>query len=228
MPGMQRLLGESKRDRVMDAWSRVAGRIEQATDVLGTVTFYCTLAMVAAGTYNAIMRYLSRWAHIDPESTEGLDPVLYWIGEAARRLSSNTFIELQWYLFSLVFLLGAAYTLRCNAHVRVDVFYNRLTLEKKAWINILGSLLFLMPFCVLMIWTSWPDVIDSWERLEGSPDPGGLPRYPLLTVIPLAFLMLMLQGVAYIIREFAVLYDIAVLRKIARLWQAESEGSVRG
>ena len=142
MPGMQRLLGESKRDRVMDAWSRVAGRIEQATDVLGTVTFYCTLAMVAAGTYNAIMRYLSRWAHIDPESTEGLDPVLYWIGEAARRLSSNTFIELQWYLFSLVFLLGAAYTLRCNAHVRVDVFYNRLTLEKKAWINILGSLAF--------------------------------------------------------------------------------------
>ncbi len=223
MSGPQDLSRESKGDRVMDAWSSIADRIERVNDALGSITFYCTLAMVAAGTYNAVMRYLSRWAHIDPGSTDGLDPVLYWIGEAARKLSSNTFIELQWYLFSLVFLLGAAYTLRCNAHVRVDVFYSRLTLEKKAWVNILGSVLFLMPFCALMIWTSWPDVMDSWARLEGSPDPGGLPRYPLLTVIPLAFLFLMLQGAVYIIREVSVLYDISVLRRTVREWHDSTD-----
>ena len=207
----------------MDACSRIADRIEKVTDTVGIATFYCTLAMVAAGTYNAIMRYMSGWAHFKPESTGKLEVALRWIGEAARTLSSNTFIELQWYLFSLVFLLGAAYTLRRHAHVRVDVVYSRLTLEQKAWVNILGCVLLLMPFCALMIWTSWSDVIDSWARLEGSPDPGGLPRYPLLTVIPLAFLMLMFQGVAYIIREVAVLYDIAVLRKIAREWHEVSD-----
>ena len=104
--------------------------------------------------------------------------VLHWVGELARQASSNTFIELQWYLFSLVFLLGAAYALKTGAHVRVDIFYNRISPTAKAWVNIAGTVVFLIPFCLLMISTSWPVVVDSWIRLEGSPDPGGLPRYP--------------------------------------------------
>ena len=209
----------SRMDRLMDRGVRLADRIESFVDRTGALTRYCVLLMVIIGCYNAIVRYISRWSHIDPDSAEGLDTVLLWVGEIARRMSSNTFIELQWYLFSLVLLLGAAYALRCHAHVRVDIFYGRLTLKGRAWINVLGTLLFLVPFCVLMVWASWPDVLDSWARLEGSPDPGGLPRYPLLTVMPLAFLLLILQGAAFMLRELDVLYSISVLRGLARDWE---------
>ena len=202
----------------MGRCSGLAKRIESLTDRVGVVTWYSVLLMIIIGCYNAIVRYLSRWSHIDPASTNGLESILLWIGTVASKLSSNTFIELQWYLFSVVLLLGSVYALRCHAHVRVDIFYSRLPLKGRAWINILGTLLFLMPFCSLMIWASWPDVLDSWARWEVSPDPGGLPRYPLLTVVPLAFLLLMVQGVAYIIREASTLYDMVVLRR------ADSEG----
>ncbi|MDE2732630.1 MAG: TRAP transporter small permease subunit [Bacteroidota bacterium] len=203
-------------DRVMDRGSRIADRIEAAMDRIGALTRYCILLMVVIGCYNAIVRYVSRWSHIDPASAEGWESVLLWIGETARRMSSNMFIELQWYLFSVVLLLGAAYALRRHAHVRVDIVYSRQTLEGRAWINILGTVLFLVPFSGLMIWASWPDVLDSWARLEGSPDPGGLPRYPLLTVVPIAFALLIVQGLAYVLREAAILYDIAVLRRLVR------------
>ena len=196
--------------------SKIADKIESVVDRVGVLTRYGILMMVAIGCYNAIVRYVSRWSHIDPTSAEGLDILLLWIGELARRMSSNLFIELQWYLFSVVLLLGAAYALRRHAHVRVDIVYSRLNKEGRAWINIFGTLLFLMPFCILMIWTSWPDVLDSWQRLEGSPDPGGLPRYPLLTVIPIAFALLMAQGLAYILREVNTLYNLAAVRSDAR------------
>ncbi|MCY4675099.1 MAG: TRAP transporter small permease subunit [Bacteroidetes bacterium] len=155
------------------------------------------------------MRSLSGWAHIDPESAGAFQRALHWIGEVARQASSNTFIELQWYLFSLVFLLGAAYALKTGAHVRVDIFYNRISPTGKAWVNVAGTVAFLIPFCLLMIWTSWPVVVDSWIRLEGSPDPGGLPRYPLLTVVPLAFILLMVQGLAFAAREAVTILELA-------------------
>ncbi|MYJ56238.1 MAG: TRAP transporter small permease subunit, partial [Rhodothermaceae bacterium] len=142
--------------------------------------------------------------------------VWLWGGELARQASSNTFIELQWYLFSLVFLLGAAYALKNGAHVRVDIFYNRISPTAKAWVNIAGSVVFLIPFCLLMISTSWPAVVDSWIRLEGSPDPGGLPRYPLLTVVPLAFIMLMIQGLASAAREAITIIDLAKTQRLNR------------
>jgi len=186
-----------------------AGRIERVTDFFGKLTWYCILLMVIAGAYNAIMRSLSGWAHIDPESAGTFQRALHWIGEVARQASSNTFIELQWYLFSVVFLLGAAYALKTGAHVRVDIFYNRISPTGKAWVNIAGTVAFLIPFCLLMIWTSWPVVVDSWIRLEGSPDPGGLPRYPLLTVVPLAFILLMVQGLAFAARETVTILDLA-------------------
>ncbi len=185
-----------------------ANRIEKATDLFGRLTWYCTLLMVITGAYNAVTRSLSGWAHIDPSSASTFQKLLYWIGEAARQGSSNTFIEFQWYLFSIIFLLGASYALKSDAHVRVDVFYNRLSVTAQTWVNIAGSLIFLLPFCILMIWSSWPVVVDSWILLEGSPDPGGLPRYPLLTVVPLAFMLLMAQGLAFTAREMMQLLAI--------------------
>lgn len=203
----------------MQRWLRLASVIDGFNERIGRVIYWLTLVMVGVGSYNALVRYVSGWVQLEPETAGWFDTlrifigpvhifigtIRIFIGEVALRLSSNMFIELQWYLFSLVFLLGAAYTLKHNAHVRVDVLYTRLSARGKAWINLLGTVLFLIPFCVLMLWTSWPVIEDSWARLEGSPDPGGLPRYPLLTAIPLAFILLILQGGAFLIQQIATL-----------------------
>ena len=170
----------------MDRWLHWADRIDRFNEWTGRGLYWLTLGMVAVGAFNAIARYLDRYTGLG--------------------LSSNTWIELQWYLFSLVFLLGAAYTLKQDAHVRVDVLYNWLSRQGQAWVNVLGTILFLLPFCGVVLWMSVPFVVDSWAILEQSSDPGGLPRYPIKTAIPLAFLLVMLQGVSILIREGAVIY----------------------
>lgn len=169
----------------MERWLRLAAGIDRFSERTGRLVYWFTLVMVLVGSFNALARYLDRYTGLG--------------------LSSNTYIELQWYMFSLVFLLGAAYTLKHNAHVRVDVLYARLSPRGRAWINLLGTLLFLLPFSVLMLIVSWPAVADSWARLEVSPDPGGLPRYPIKTVIPIAFVLLIVQGVSLLIKQVALL-----------------------
>ncbi len=168
---------------------RIAHRIDRTNEWIGRAVYWLTLVMVGVGAYNALVRYLDRFTGLG--------------------LSSNTYIELQWYMYSLIFLLGAAYTLKHNAHVRVDVLFMRLTPRGRAWVNLGGALLFLLPFCILVIWTSWPTVHNSWAVLEVSPDPGGLPRYPIKTVIPIAFVLLFLQGASLAIKQIAFLRDPA-------------------
>ncbi len=115
--------------------------------------------------------------------------------------------ELQWHLYALIFLLGAGYTLRHNGHVRVDVIYQRLPKKARAFINVLGTLLFLFPGCFLVIKTSLPFVHSSWLVHEGSADPGGLPaRYLLKAMIPVAFLLLWFQGVSMLLKNVCVLF----------------------
>jgi TRAP-type mannitol/chloroaromatic compound transport system permease small subunit len=172
----------------MDRLLRLARAIDRFSHRSGRALYWLTLVMVAVGAFNALARYL------DPYTGIGL--------------SSNMWIELQWYLFSLVFLLGAAYTLKTDDHVRVDVFYSWLSRRGQAWINLLGTLLFLLPFCAVILYMSIPFVSSSWAIYEMSPDPGGLPRYPIKTVIPLALVLVMLQGVSLLIREAAVLRGI--------------------
>jgi TRAP-type mannitol/chloroaromatic compound transport system permease small subunit len=107
--------------------------------------------------------------------------------------------ELQWHLFALVFLLGAAYTLKHDEHVRIDIVYQSRWMDDKqrAWVNVIGGFLFLMPFCLLIIFASWPFVYNAFIYGEGSPDPGGLPyRFLLKAAIPIGFTLLMLQGLA--------------------------------
>lgn len=167
---------------------RLADAIDRFQDRVGHVLYWLTLLMVVIGGYNAIVRYLDKYTGMS--------------------LSSNTYLELQWYLFAILFLIGAAYTLKHDAHVRVDILYTRLGTKGKAWINLLGTVLFLFPFCILMLWVSWPAVMNSWEVMEMSPDPGGLPRYPIKTVIPIAFFLVMVQGVSMIIRAVADLRGV--------------------
>ena len=143
--------------------------------------------MVIVGTWNVVGRYLGRIT-----GTE---------------LSSNSFIEAQWYIFDLVFFLGSSYVLQHDEHVRVDVFYSQCSPKRKALINLLGTVLFLIPFCILVIMFSSGTIIDSWIDQEVSPDPGGLPRYPIKTLIPIAFILLIFQGISEAIKNMAILTD---------------------
>lgn len=120
-------------------------------------------------------------------------------------LSSNAWLEIQWYLFAAIFLLAAGYTLKHNGHVRVDVFFGRLPERARAWIDLAGTLVFLLPLCVLMIALSWPGLVESWIRHEMSADAGGLIRWPVRLLIPLGFVLLGLQGVSEAIKRIAFL-----------------------
>lgn len=164
---------------------RLADAIDRWSERLGRWVSWLVLAMVLVGAANAIGRYAGRF--------------LGW------NLSSNAALELQWYLFSLVFLLAAGYTLKRDSHVRVDVIYGRLSAKARSWIDLLGGVLFLLPFCAFSLWVSWPSVRNSWAVLEQSPDPGGLVRYPLKSVILVAFFLLALQGLAQVIHSLGTL-----------------------
>ena len=159
--------------------------IDSVTVRLGKFVGWLCLAMVLIGAYNAVVRYLGRYIHMN--------------------LSSNVYLELQWYLFACLFLLGAAATLRHDAHVRVDVFYGRLTPRNQAWLNVAGTLLFLLPFCVFGVVSSWDYTMNSIALREMSPDPGGLPRYPIKAMIPIGFGLLGLQAISQLIKHIAVI-----------------------
>jgi TRAP-type mannitol/chloroaromatic compound transport system permease small subunit len=169
---------------------RVAAAIDRLTGAIGRAAAWITLAMVLIGAFNAIARYLGRYLGV--------------------HLSSNAYLELQWYLFSIMFLLGAAYVLREDAHVRVDVLYGRVTARAQGIINILGTLLLLIPFSAFILWVSTPVVRSSWRIREMSPDPGGLPRYPLKAMILVCFALLLLQAVSKLIRDVHTLRNGAV------------------
>ncbi len=164
---------------------RISKRIDGISRRLGRMVAWLTLAMVLIGAYNAVARYLER--------------------DLGLQLSSNAYVELQWYLFSLVFLLGAPYTLRCDRHVRVDVLYGGHTPIAKAWIDLIGGILLLLPFCGFAIWASTDFVMDSWSQREVSSDPGGLARYPLKTLVPVAFFLVGMQGISEIIKRCAII-----------------------
>ncbi|MBX2800394.1 MAG: TRAP transporter small permease subunit [Myxococcales bacterium] len=157
---------------------RLSAGVSRAHTWLGHGVRWLVLVMVLVGSFNAVARYLGRY-----------------IGT---NLSSNGFLEAQWYLFAAVFLLAAPYTLLADRHVRVDVLYGRASPRTKAAIDLAGTVLFLLPFCVFGAWGSAEWVANSWAVFEQSPNTGGLPRYPVKTLIPVAFVALGLQGLALI------------------------------
>ena len=170
------------------AWlQRCSLLIDRAMESLAKLVCWLTLAMILIGAFNAVARYSSRIVDVN--------------------LSSNAFIEIQWYMFSAIFLLGAAYTFKRQGHVRVDVLYGRLSPRGKAWLNLIGNLVFLIPFCLLMIFVSWNWLLNSWSVWEDSPDPGGLPRYPIKSLVPVAFALLILQGFSNSVKQAAFLFS---------------------
>ena len=161
----------------------IINSIDILNETIGRAASWLVLAMVLLICYDVTMRY-------------------------SFNQGSVALQELEWHLFALIFLLGSAYTLKHNNHVRVDILYQSQYLSNKhrAMINILGILLFLIPFCVLILITTWPFVENAYYYLEGSPDPGGLPyRYLLKGSILVAFTLLILQGVAELLRNYLIL-----------------------
>jgi TRAP-type mannitol/chloroaromatic compound transport system permease small subunit len=128
--------------------------------------------------------------------------------------SSNAWLEIQWYMFGAMFLLAAGYALKHEEHVRVDVFYSRMSPKTQAWVDVFGGIFFLLPTAVLIAWMSIPMVVNSIHVNEMSSDPGGLLRWPIKICIPLGFALLALQGVAEIIKKTAVGCGLRAPRKL--------------
>lgn len=144
----------------------------------GRLIAWLVLAMVLVVGYDVAMRYL------------------FQSGSVALQ-------EIEWHLFALLFLLGSAYTFKHDGHVRVDIFYKSRWMNKRrrAWLDLFGGIILLTPFCLLVIFSSFPFVENSFVMGEGSPDPGGLPwRYLLKAAIPMGFFLVLLQGVAHMLR----------------------------
>jgi len=120
-------------------------------------------------------------------------------------MSSNGLLEIQWYLFAAVFMLGAGYGFLKNSHVRIDFISNRLTDRTRNWIDLLGILFVLFPFCVLMITLSWPVFMGAYNNGEMSQNAGGLIRWPAYLLVPVGFALLMMQGVSELIKRIAFL-----------------------
>lgn len=122
--------------------------------------------------------------------------------------SSNAWLEIQWYMFGGMVLLGAPYTLKLNEHVRVDLLYGALSQRARIWVDIVGGILFLLPICVILTYFTWPWFVESWLQNEGSSNAGGLLRWPVKLLMPVGFALMALQGVSEIIKRIAALEHI--------------------
>ena len=159
------------------AFSRLIDRLNEA---IGRLVMWGVLVATLVATGNALAKH--------------------FLGQG-----SNAWLEAQWYLFGALFLLGAGYTLRHNGHVRIDVIHQHLSSRTRAWIDLFGGLLFLLPFAGLIAWLSWALFAESWRIHEMSPDAGGLVRWPVKLLLPVGFGLLFLQGVSEVIKRIGVL-----------------------
>lgn len=122
--------------------------------------------------------------------------------------SSNGWLEIQWYMFAGMVLLGAPYTLKMNEHVRVDLVYGMVSERVQIWIDILGGIFFLLPICVIMVYFTWPWFVESWILNESSSNAGGLIRWPVKLLLPLGFALMAIQGISEIIKRVAALEHV--------------------
>ncbi|HYW56486.1 MAG TPA: TRAP transporter small permease subunit [Polaromonas sp.] len=157
--------------------------IDSISTLLGKVTMWMILATTLISAGNAIVR-------------------------KAFDMSSNGLLEIQWYLFAAVFMLGAGYGFLKNSHVRIDFISSRLSDRTRNWVDVLGIVFVLFPFCILMIRLSWPFFMNAYTNGEMSQNAGGLIRWPVYLLVPVGFAFLMLQGVSELIKRIAFLRGV--------------------
>ena len=164
----------------MNALLSLSRAIDKLNERIGLTVSWLVLAAVLISAANAIVRKIFN-------------------------VSSNSFLEIQWYLFSVVFLFCAGYTLLRNQHVRIDVIAGRLSPQAQAWIDILGTIFFLMPMAITIMWLSWPVFVQAYQRGEVSTNAGGLLIWPARLLVPIGFFLLVIQGFSELIKRVAFL-----------------------
>lgn len=168
------------------------------------------------------MSFLLSLSRLIDRITERIGHTLYWlilvtvvisaanaVVRKAFNYSSNSYLETQWYLFSAAFLGAAGYTLLRNEHVRIDVIAGRLSRRAQVWIDILGTIFFLMPMAILIGWLAWPLFVDAYVRNEVSTNAGGLTIWPARLLVPVGFFLLAMQGISELIKRIAFLMGLA-------------------
>lgn len=159
------------------AFSRL---VDRTNDAIGKAMTWLILIVVVISAGNAVVRYAIDW-------------------------SSNAFLEIQWYLFSAIFLLSAGYVLNKNEHIRIDIFFSRYSPRAQNWVDVFGFLVFFAPMVILTLYLSWHTFTLAWTTGEGSPSPGGLIRWPVRLLMPVGFFLLLLQGISELIKRLAFL-----------------------
>jgi TRAP-type mannitol/chloroaromatic compound transport system permease small subunit len=163
---------------------KLSGVIDRINEKIGFVANLLVLLACVISAGNAMSRY-------------------------AFNLSSNGWLEVQWYMFALIVMYGASYTLRRNEHVRVEIFYLMLSERTQLWLDLICTAIFLVPVCLLLAYLSWPFFALSYHTSEISGNAGGLIRWPIKFVLPSGFVLLALQGVSEIIKRIAALEGLA-------------------
>jgi len=161
---------------MLDGLLRLSRAIDWVNDQFGRIATWTVLIATLISAGNASSRYLFS-------------------------VSSNAWLEIQWYLFAAMVLLGAPYVLKINEHVRVDLLYGMMPERVRLWIDLLGTIFFLLPICIIMIYFTWPWFLESWRINESSMNAGGLIRWPVKLILPLGFALVALQGVSEIIKR---------------------------
>jgi TRAP-type mannitol/chloroaromatic compound transport system permease small subunit len=164
----------------VNAMLALSRAIDAITERVGRVVYWLVLIVVLISAANAIVRKLFNY-------------------------SSNAYLEIQWYLFSVIFLFGAGYTLLRNEHVRIDIIAGRLSARAQNWIDVVGIVLFLWPMSFVIMWMSWPLFVDSLTRHEVSTNAGGLLIWPARLMMPIGFALLIMQSVSELIKRIAFL-----------------------
>ena len=164
----------------MGALLKLSQLIDAMNDYLGRAASWMVLGACLISAANAMSRY-------------------------AFDLSSNAWLEIQWYLFAAIVMLGASYTLRMNEHVRVDIVYTHLSERGKEWLDLVGTAVFLVPSMLVIAYYSWPFFMQSWEVQEISGNAGGLIRWPVKILVPVGFTLVAIQGISEIIKRAAAL-----------------------
>ena len=167
----------------MSALLALSRLIDRLNERVGRSLYWLVLAAVIISAANAIVR-------------------------KAFNVSSNSFLEIQWYLFSAIFLGCAGYTLLRNEHVRIDVIAGKLSKRAQTWIDIFGTIFFLLPMAVLIMWLSWPVFIEAYARHEVSTNAGGLIVWPARLLVPIGFFLLALQGLSELVKRIAFLQGL--------------------
>jgi TRAP-type mannitol/chloroaromatic compound transport system permease small subunit len=164
----------------LDALLALSRAIDALTERVGRVVYWLVLIVALISAANATVRKLFNY-------------------------SSNAYLEIQWYLFSVIFLFGAGYTLLRNEHVRIDILSARFSPRLQNWIDVIGIVFFLLPMSIILMWLGWPLFVDSFVRHEVSANAGGLIVWPARLMVPVGFALLIIQALSELIKRVAFL-----------------------